>query len=281
MSMDLAVLEQQVIGVAREVADFIRKESQAFDRSRIEEKNRHNNLVSYVDKESEQRLVRVLADLLPGSGFLAEEGTERPSTNGYTWIIDPLDGTTNFTHGLPPFSVSIGLSFEGRMVLGVVLEVVSGECFHSYEGAPAFCNGKPIRVASTSSLRNSLLATGFPYDTHGRLDRHLAIIRELLHASQGVRRLGSAATDLAYVACGRLDGFFEYNLSPWDVAAGGFLVRQAGGTVTDFSGGADFLFSRQLCSGNAVHGQMLELIRKYWDDPEKEGLTPDRGIFVP
>lgn len=265
MAPDYAILERQVIDVAREAADFIRQESLAFDRTRIEQKTRHNNLVSYVDKESERRLVEALGKILPGSGFLAEEGTERPSSNGFMWIIDPLDGTTNFTHGLPPFSVSIGLSYYSELVLGVVLEVFSGECFHASKDGPAFCDGKEIRVAATSSLDESLLATGFPYDTHGRMDRHLAIIREFLQISHGVRRLGSAATDLAYVACGRLDGFFEYNLSPWDVAAGGFIVRQAGGTVTDFSGKPDFLFSRQLCAGNPIHGKMLEIIHRHWE----------------
>lgn len=265
MATDYASVERQVVEAAREAAGFIRKESLGFDRSRIEQKNRHNNLVSYVDKESERRLVDALEKILPGCGFLAEEGTEKPSTNGYMWIIDPLDGTTNFTHGLPPFSVSIGLSHHGDLVLGVVLEVMSGECFHAYKGSPAFCDGKEIRVAATTALNESLLATGFPYDTHGRMDRHLAVIREFLQVSHGVRRLGSAATDLVYVACGRLDGFFEYNLSPWDVAAGGFIVRQAGGMVTDFSGKPDFLFSRQLCAGNRIHGKMLEIINRHWD----------------
>ncbi len=265
MTIKLQSIEQEVIAVAREAAAFIKKEALSFDRSRIEQKNRHNNLVSYVDKESERRLVADLGTVIPGSGFLAEEGTETTTSNGYTWIIDPLDGTTNFTHGLPPFSVSIGLAKDGEMVLGVVLEVMSGECFHSYQGAPAFCDGRPIQVAPTTNLENSLLATGFPYDSHGRTDRHLAIIKELLRTTQGVRRLGSAATDLAYVACGRLDGFFEYNLSPWVVAAGGFLGRQAGGTVTDFNGAPDFLYSRQLCSGNAIHGKMLGIIQEHWE----------------
>lgn len=265
MAIDYAALERQVIDVAREAGYFIRQESLAFDRARIEQKTAHNNLVSYVDKESERRLVEALGKILPGSGFLAEEGTEKASSNGFLWIIDPLDGTTNFTHGLPPFSVSIGLSHYGELVLGVVLEVMSGECFHAFHGSPAFCNGREIKVSASVTLEESLLATGFPYDTHGRMDRHLAVIREFLHASHGVRRLGSAATDLAYVACGRLDGFFEYNLSPWDVAAGGFIVRQAGGTVTNFSGEPDFLFSRQLCAGNRIHGKMLEIIRRHWE----------------
>ncbi|MBM3177371.1 MAG: inositol monophosphatase [Bacteroidetes bacterium] len=250
--------------LAAEVAQFIKKESQNFDTGRIEEKTGWNNLVSYVDKESEKKLVGGLTKILPGAGFLGEEGTDIPSTNGYTWIIDPLDGTTNFTHGFPPFAVSIGLNYNEETVLGIVHEVMANECFGSFQDAPVWCNNKEVHVAATTSLGRSLIATGFPYDTGDRMDAHLSSIRDLLKQTHGVRRLGSAATDLAYVACGRLDGFFEYNLSPWDVAAGAFLVRQAGGKVTDFDGGSNFLFGRQLCAANAVHNQLLSVVRQNW-----------------
>jgi myo-inositol-1(or 4)-monophosphatase len=264
MKAELSIIEKNVLTVAREVGAFIRTESRAFDRSRIEQKGRFNNLVSYVDKEAERRIVDALGKILPGSGFLGEEGTNTTGENGFQWIIDPLDGTTNFTHALPPFAVSIGLSFEEKMVLGVVYEVNADECFHSYVGAPVFCNEQEVKVSSTSELDQSLLATGFPYLHAGKMETHLEIIKELLYKTHGVRRLGSAATDLAYVACGRLDGFFEYKLSPWDVAAGGFLVQQAGGLVTDFSGVQNWLHGGELCAGNAVHGAMLETIRKHW-----------------
>lgn len=250
--------------LATEVVQFIRNESQNFDSGQIEQKSGWNNLVSYVDKESEKKLVSGLSKILSGAGFLGEEGTDIPSSNGYTWIIDPLDGTTNFTHGFPPFAVSIGLNHNHETVLGIVFEVMSNECFGSFTGAPVWCNKKEVRVAGTTSLSRSLIATGFPYDTGDRMDVHLSIIRDLLKQTHGVRRLGSAATDLAYVACGRLDGFFEYNLSPWDVAAGAFLVRQAGGKVTDFKGGSDFLFGRQLCAANTVHQELLGVVQKNW-----------------
>lgn len=264
MIRDLELIGRQVVEVARTTGAFIRKEAAAFDRSRIEQKTAFNNLVSYVDKESEVRVVGALSKILPGSGFLAEEGTNHSGSNGFQWIIDPLDGTTNFTHGFPPYAVSIGLSFEEELVMGVVYEVHADECFFSWKGAPVFCNDHEVKVASTRSLENSLLATGFPYMHADKMNIHLSIIKDLLYRTHGVRRLGSAATDLAYVACGRLDGFFEYNLSPWDVAAGGFLVRQAGGVVTDFKGGQEWLHSGQLCSGNSVHPHLLAVINEYW-----------------
>lgn len=264
MKFSLDQLGMEVLEVVQTTGAFIRNESLAFDRERIEQKSGFNNLVSYVDKESERRLVGALSKILPGSGFLAEEGTEEKGSTGYQWIIDPLDGTTNFTHGFPPFAISIGLAFEGKIILGVIYEVNAAECFYSWSGTPVFLNGKQVQVARTATLEKSLLATGFPYLHAEKMDVHLAIIKQLLYKTHGVRRLGSAATDLAYVACGRLDGFFEYNLSPWDVAAGGFLVQQAGGSVTDFSGGDQWLHGGQLCSGNAIHGPLLEIIRSNW-----------------
>lgn len=262
--MTLDKIGPQVLNLVKETGAFILGESKAFDRSRIEQKSAFNNLVSYVDKESERRLVASLTKILPGSGFLAEEGTQEFGSNGYQWIIDPLDGTTNFTHGFPPFAISIGLSLNESIVLGVVYEVNADECFYSWKGTPVFCNDREVKVASTLELGQSLLATGFPYMYADKLDNHLAIIKQLLYTTHGVRRPGSAATDLAYVACGRLDGFFEYHLSPWDVAAGGFLVQQAGGKVTDFKGGQNWLHGGQLCSANAIHPQLLHLINQYW-----------------
>lgn len=264
MKTDLRLIEKQTIEACMEVGKFIRYEGENFDRSRIELKNSFNNLVSYVDKESEKRLVKSLSSIIPGSGFIGEEGTDIKSTNGFEWIIDPLDGTTNFTHGFPPFAISVGLSKNKKMVVGIVLEIGKDECFHSYEGGPAYCNDKEIHVSAVKSLDAALLATGFPYYHLGRTDEYLNIIKLFLKETHGIRRLGSAATDLAYVACGRLEGFFEYNLNPWDVAAGGFLVQQAGGIVTDFKGGDNFLFGGEMCAGNAVHGEMLRVIGENW-----------------
>jgi myo-inositol-1(or 4)-monophosphatase len=262
----LAQLEKQVVELSEEVGEFIFKESRNFDRSRIEQKTGFNNLVSYVDKESERTLVTGLQKMLPGSGVIGEEGTSIEGTNDYTWIIDPLDGTTNFTHGLPPFAISIGLAHKGKVVLGIVHEVNLKECFHGSADTGAFCNGKPIRVSAINLIGNALLATGFPYFMSEKVNSHMQIIRKFLDETHGVRRLGSAAVDLAYVACGRLEGFFEYNLNPWDVAAGTFLVQTAGGIVTDFKNGSNFLYGGELCAANSgVHAEMLRVIRDKWD----------------
>lgn len=264
--ISLAQLEKQVVELTEEVGAFIYKESRNFDRSRIEQKTGFNNLVSYVDKEAEKAIVSGLQKMLPGAGFVGEEGTSIQSTNDYKWIIDPLDGTTNFTHGLPPFAISIGLSYKDKVVLGIVYEVNLKECFHGSSDTGAFCNGQPIRVSAVSSLSAALLATGFPYQMYDKVESHMQIIRTFLSATHGVRRLGSAAVDLAYVACGRLEGFFEYNLNPWDVAAGTFLVQTAGGIVTDFKNGSDFLYGNELCAANSgVHAEMLKTIRDKWD----------------
>lgn len=266
MKVDLKNTMSHVIEVCKEVADFIYTESNNFDRSRIEQKTSFNNLVSYVDKEAEQRLVRVLQRVLPEAGFITEEGTvEQSRSNEYNWIIDPLDGTTNFLHGLPIYSISVGLTRNDTPVLGVVYHVVRNECFHAIEDDNAYCNGRVIKVSNIPSLEGSLLATGFPYYHSEKKDQYLEIIKDFLEKSHGIRRLGSAAIDLAYVACGRLEGYFEYNLNAWDVAAGILLVKQAGGKVTDFKGGDNCLFGGELCSANGhMHEEMLAVVQRRW-----------------
>lgn len=256
-------VESDVVHLTEEVGEFIRKESKNFDKKRVELKDGFNNLVSYVDKESERKIVHALQKILPGSGFIGEEGTSIKGSSEYTWIIDPLDGTTNFTHGLPPFAISIGLARQNTVELGVVYEVNLAECFHATrEGA--FMNNKPIKISPVMDLSQALLATGFPYFNFEKMTAYLDIIRTFLDKTHGIRRLGSAAVDLAYVACGRLEGFFEYNLHSWDVAAGTFIVQMAGGKATDFKGGDNFLFGGELCVGGGVHGQMLSIIQEHW-----------------
>lgn len=261
---DLLQMEKDVIELSTEVASFISQEVANFDKSKIEHKDTANNLVSYVDKEAEKKIVKALKKILPGSGFLAEEGTSSEGSNEYRWIIDPLDGTTNFTHGLPPYAISIGLAKNDKMVLGVVYEVSRSECFNAIENGDAYCNGKRIQVASTSSLNESLLATGFPYYHFDKREEYLSIIKTYLEITHGVRRMGSAATDLAYVACGRMDGFFEYNLNPWDVAAGSLIVQRAGGMVSDFKGGSNYLYGGEICAAGAIHPEMVEIIKRHW-----------------
>lgn len=263
--MNLPAICQQVIDLSNQVGDFIRYEAAAFDLSRVEYKG-VNNLVSYVDKEAEKMIIKGLSNILPGAGFIGEEGTSDFQSETTNWIIDPLDGTTNFVHGLPVFAISIGLVHEGKLQVGVVNELNLKECFYAWQGGGAYNNGKPIKVSPATRIEDSLLATGFPYRDFGKMDMYLAMLKELMQRSHGLRRIGSAATDLAYVACGRFEAFYEYNLNSWDVAAGILIVQEAGGTVSDFNGGDDYLFGDSLIASGNIHEPMLEVIRRYWQN---------------
>lgn len=264
--MDLRSIDQEVVALCRTVAKFIRTESESFDRAQIEQKEDFNNLVSYVDKEAEKKLVSSLQKIFPKAGFITEEGTVEQSKNQeYSWVIDPLDGTTNFLHGLPVYAISVGLLHRQTPILGVVHEIVHDESFHAIQDGDAYSNDKKIRVSGIQSFSESLLATGFPYHRFDKTAAYLDIIKIFLDKTHGIRRLGSAAMDLAFVASGKLEGFFEYNLNPWDVAAGAFIVQQAGGIVTDFSGGNNFLFGGEMCAScKPIHGYMLEIIQSKW-----------------
>jgi len=222
------------------------------------------NFVTYVDEESEQRLMESLSRMVPGCGFIAEE-SKPVEGKEYTWIIDPLDGTTNFIHGIPLYSISVALMKQDEILLGVVYEVGQRELFCTWTGSPSFLNGRTVRVSPTSRLRDSLLATGFPYYDYSRLHNYLEFFEFVLQHSRGVRRLGSAAADMAYVACGRFDGFYEYGLSPWDVAAGALLVRNAGGIVCDFTGGNNYLMGKEIVATNhQIHPVFLENFKHYF-----------------
>ena len=261
--MDLQKICRQVNIIAEQTAKFIRNESLSFSSGMIESKGVHD-YVSYVDKQAEEILVTELGRILPGAGFIAEEGTGEKNMEGFNWIIDPLDGTTNFIHGLPPFSISIALADRKKVILGVVYEINLDECFYSWEGAPAYLNGKEITVSETRFVRDSLIATGFPYTDFSQMGPFLSSFRFFMENSHGLRRLGSAAADLAYVACGRFDAFYEYGLSPWDVAAGTFIVRQAGGNLSDFQGGDDFLFGGELVASNAlIFDEFLSRVQQF------------------
>jgi len=222
-----------------------------------------NSLVSYVDKEAEIKLVKGLGDLLPGATFLTEEETVKSEAGAYQWIIDPLDGTTNFLHQLPFFSVSVALRHKEEIILGIVYEVNQDECFYAWKGGGSFLNDHPINVTQTAKLADTLIATGFPYYDYGPIKAYLAVLENLMQNTRGIRRFGSAALDLAYVACGRFDGYFEYSLNSWDVAAGVLLVQEAGGQVTDFQGGTDYLFGKQLIASNsAISEDFFQLIHR-------------------
>lgn len=254
---DLRTLAEGAGATVRRAADYIRGACGKVKAAAAEEKS-HNSLVSIVDRTAEGILTEGLGALLPGSGFLTEEETVVQSGQGLRWIIDPLDGTTNFLFGVPLFTVSVALEREGELVLGIVHDVMADEQFLAWKGGGAWCNGQRIHVSDTPELAHSLLATGFPYYDYGRTEAYLQLLGAFMRQTRGIRRLGSAALDLAWTACGRFDAFYEYGLHPWDVAGGTVLVREAGGLVTDFSGGDDFLHGKTLIAGNPT---MVPLVR--------------------
>jgi myo-inositol-1(or 4)-monophosphatase len=248
--------------LARTTGDFILAEQDKFKASTVETKGRHN-FVTHVDKSAEKMLVEGLGKLLPGSGFIAEEGTAGQSGEEYKWVIDPVDGTTNYIHGLPPFAISIALMHREEIKLGVIYELGFREFFYAWEGSKAYRDGQEIQVSKTSRVSDSLIATGFPYTYFEHLEGFMESVSYFMQNSHGLRRLGSAATDLAYVACGRFEAFYEYGLNPWDVAAGAFIIQQAGGKNFDFYGNEDWLFGGTIIASNeAVSKEFREVIKK-------------------
>ena len=259
--MDLQKLTREVCSLAIETGQFLKNEIERLKTSDIEFKGEHN-FVTYVDKASEEMIIKRLSEILPGSGFIAEENPDL-RTRDLTWIVDPLDGTTNFIHGVPLYCISIGLMEQQEMILGVIYEVNLRECFYTWKSAPSYLNDKPIRVSDTAKLSDCLFATGFPYYDYSLLDQYMDLFRYMMKNSHGVRRLGSAAADLAYVACGRYDGFYEYGLSPWDVAAGSLIVKNAGGIISTFSGNDDFIFGKEIIATNSkVYKEFLDIIAR-------------------
>ena len=222
------------------------------------------DLVTETDQAIERAIVAHLSEAFPDHLVIAEESatstaakTERPPRDRYVWYLDPLDGTTNFAHAYPHFAVSLALAFDTRLVLGIVHDALRGETFVARDGEGAMLNDVPIGVSSVGGLDDALLATGFPYDRRENLEAYLGFFADMIRCSQGVRRNGSAALDLCYVACGRLDGFWEWKLRPWDTAAGSLIVREAGGIVTDFRGGEFDVFGEQtLASNGRIHAAM-------------------------
>ncbi len=259
MEHNLDYLLEQVRKIAEEAASFIKKESEGFKRDFAEKKGL-NDLVSYVDKHSEKMIVEKLTNILPESGFIVEENS-KTERREYNWIVDPLDGTTNFVHKIPCYAVSIALEKNGEILLGVVIEVCRNELFWAAKNKGAFLNGSKISVSPTTELGESLIATGFPIYNFTYQEQYLSILRELMKKTHGIRRIGAAAADLCYLACGRFDAFFEYNLSPWDVAAGALIVKEAGGKVSDFEGTDNWLFGKEIIATNlTISKEFFELV---------------------
>ncbi len=262
---DFEKITDRVADAALSVGQFIRGESENFDFSRIEYKGK-NDLVSYVDKQAEKKLTESLIKIFPEAGFIAEEGTGVKNEGGCNWVIDPLDGTTNFMHGLPQYSISIGLLSENEIVSGVIIDVPNNNCYRASKNSKSYCNNKEIHVSEVKNFEEGLYITGYPYRDFNKYRNFYEMMYHFLSNTHGLRRLGSAAIDLAYVASGKSEGFFEFFLNPWDVAAGTLIVQQAGGKVTDFRGGANFLFGKELVAGNAhVQLKMQQVILEYWE----------------
>jgi len=263
--LNLEKLTRQVCSLVVETGKFIEQEVRRVKAADIQVKSLHN-YVTYVDKASEERLVDQLSRFLPGSGFIAEENPVH-QRGEFTWVIDPLDGTTNFIHGVPVYSISIGLLHGEEVILGVVYEINRKECYYTWKSASSYLNRHIIQVSETSKVEDSLLATGFPYYDYGRLEDYLHLFRHLMQHSHGIRRLGSAAADLAYVACGRFDGFYEYGLSPWDVCAGALIVTNAGGRVSDFQGDKKWLFGKEMIATNGLIFAKFISLFENWSHP--------------
>jgi myo-inositol-1(or 4)-monophosphatase len=230
------------------------------------ERKQANDFVSIVDKGSERAIIDLIAARFPDHAFHGEESgaSDNAASSDHVWIIDPLDGTTNFLHGIPHYCVSIALSIGGKIAVGVILDPIHDRLFAATRGGGATLNGAPLATSSRPSLAEAVIGTGTPFYDFSFLDAYLGSLREIMQRCAGIRRAGACALDLAYVAAGWLDGFWERNVWPWDVAAGSLLIEEAGGMITDMAGGDTFVNAGHVvCGGPGVHRELLEIVRRY------------------
>jgi myo-inositol-1(or 4)-monophosphatase len=255
-------MQEQAVAAIHKAGKLIMRHFGSIQQDQIDVKMA-SDFVTFVDRESESILITELQRAFPDHSFYAEESSRAPK-GGYRWIIDPLDGTTNYIHGSPLFTISVALEHEGDIILGLVYEPVRDELFSAEKGKGAFLNGKPIHVSGVQDPDASLLSTGFPFRQKEKIDAYLAGFKEMFMHVSGIRRMGSAALDLSYVACGRFEGFWEMGLSPWDVAAGALLIQEAGGKFTDFSGGEGAIWSGDVVASNGhLHDLLVSITRKH------------------
>ncbi|MBV5307919.1 inositol monophosphatase family protein [Chromatium okenii] len=254
------------IRAARSAGKLLMRYSDRLEQIQVESKSR-NDFVSEMDRAAEATIIQELRNRFPDHAILAEESGEQGGNSDYQWIIDPLDGTTNYLHGFPQFSISIALKHKGQLECGVVYDPSREELFTAARGQGAQLNDRKLRVATRPSLEGALIGTGFPFRDQRHIDAYLGMFKAMTLATAGIRRPGSAALDLAYVAAGRTDGFWELGLSAWDCAAGALLILEAGGTITDFAGSNRFLETGNMVAGNIrIHRAMLELITPHLTD---------------
>lgn len=259
---DLRILTGKVCDVARTAGRFLKEERKSFRREAVEEKHAHD-YVSYVDKESEKRIVAALGALLPEAGFIVEEGSAVYRDEPYCWVVDPLDGTTNYIHGNAPYCVSIALRNKHELLLGVVYDPCLDEYFYAWKGGGAYLNGQSLQVSSVRSMEASFVVTELPYNSEQYARTGEYLIRELYGRVAGIRMNGSAAIALCYVAAGRFDAWLEAFLGKWDFSAAALIVQEAGGRVTDFYGNAGFIDGHHVVATNGwLHPFLLELVQK-------------------
>lgn len=256
---ELQTIMEEVKAVAIEAGAFIREQRKTFDLAKVEVKGAHD-YVSYVDKEAEKLIVKHLKEILPEAGFITEEGTtaDEASPAPLRWIVDPLDGTSNFVHDMAPYCVAIGLKSEEEVLVGVVYEIVQDELFYTCKGMPSYLNGKEIHVGNAKTVNDAFVCIGYPYNVEHWKPRVKTLIDTLYGNSVSIRNLGSAETELCYVACGRFDVYIESCIKPWDVTAGGIIVLNAGGKVTDYEGGKKWMSGEQVVASNGIiHEELL------------------------
>ena len=226
------------------------------------------DIVTEMDRRAEALIISRIRETFPDHGFLTEESAEITSASGRRWIIDPLDGTTNYSHGFPMFCVSIAFEDSGGVATGVIYDPMLDELFVAEKGKGATLNGSPVKVSSTDKLDKSLLATGFPYDLRTSENNNLDHFYNFAVRAQAIRRAGSAALDMCYIACGRFDGFWEMKLNPWDTAAGALMIEEAGGGLSDFSGGEFSIYGKEcLATNGRIHAEMLDVLMKRFKSP--------------
>ncbi len=255
------------IRAARNAGDIILRASEHVSHIQVDNKEQHD-FVTEIDYQAEQEIIKTIKNAFPEHAILAEESGQHEG-NDYTWIIDPLDGTTNFLHGFPHYAVSIALKHKNRLEVGVIYDPLRDELFTATRGGGATLNSRRIRVTKQASLAGALIGTGFPFKVQQQkyLDAYLGMFKAVCTNTSGIRRTGSAAIDLAYLAMGRLDGFWEVDLKPWDIAAGILIVKEAGGVVTDLSFNDQYLESGNLIAGNPkMHQLMYQLIEPHVTD---------------
>lgn len=256
--LDLESLTVSVCRIAVETGHFLKEERKGFRRERVEEKHAHD-YVSYVDKESEVRLVKALSALLPEAGFITEEGSATYQGESYCWVIDPLDGTTNYIHDEAPYCVSIALRNRTELLVGVVYEVCRDECFYAWKDGEAFLNGEKISVSDIKDVKDAFLITELPYNYQQYKQTALHLINQLYGKVGGIRMNGSAASAICYVAIGRIDGWAEAFIGKWDYSAAALIVQQAGGRVTNFYGDEHYIEGHHII---ATNGHIHELLQK-------------------